>query len=179
MVELERNHLVVCGYGRLGRSVMEELGSLGYPCVAIEQYRQRVEEGIRRGDAVIFGNAAQRTILEKSWVADAAAVIIALEDAHAIRLVSEAVAQVAREPIIVVRVAGELERELFRDIPIKSFVEEHREVARILIDHALVCETVRPYVPGVCRACKSGPPQATVVPARIPFLWAKDALKEK
>ncbi len=112
-VELERNHLVVCGYGRLGQSVMAELNAIGYPCVAIEQQRIAVEEGIQRGDAVIFGNAAQETILEKAWVADAAAVIIAMEDEHTIHLVSHAVAQVAKEPLIVVRVAGNLQRELF------------------------------------------------------------------
>ncbi|MBF0381536.1 MAG: cation:proton antiporter [Magnetococcales bacterium] len=168
-VELEHNHIVVCGYGRLGRNVMAELGKLNYPCVAIEQHHQIVEEGIVRGDAVIFGNAAQQTILEKAWVADAAAVIIALEDEHAIRLVSEAVANVAHEPLIVVRVAGDLEQEQFRDIPIKSFINEHREVARILIDHALVCETVRPYVPGVCRACESGPPQPALQRTVMPF----------
>ena len=176
-VELEQNHLVVCGYGRLGRNVMAELNRIGYPCVAIEHQRQLVEEGIQRGDAVIFGNAAQRTILEKAWVSDAAAIIIALEDGHAIQLVSEAVAQVVQEPLIVVRVAGDLERELFKDIPIKSFVEEHLEVARVLIDHALVCETVRPYVPGVCRACDSGPPQAAITQAQLPFPKATDLLK--
>ena len=177
-VEMEQNHIVVCGYGRLGRSVMAELGTLGYPCVAIEQHRQTVEEGIARGDAVIFGNAAQRTMLEKAWVADAAAVIIAMEDEYTIRLVSEAVANVVPEPLIVVRVAGELERELFKGIPIKSFVEEHLEVARILIDHALVCETVRPYVPGVCRSCTSGPPQAALTTVRnLDFPRAIDVIK--
>jgi hypothetical protein len=176
-VELERNHLVVCGYGKLGRHVMEELRQLKYPCVAIEQHRQTVEEGIKRGDAVIFGNAAQRTILEKAWVEDAAAVIIALEDEHSIRLVSEAVAQVAAEPLIVVRVAGELERDLFREIPIKSFVEEHREIARILIDHALVCETVRPYVPAVCRGCDSGPPQAALGKGGFTFSRVDNLIK--
>lgn len=155
-VELERNHLVVCGYGKLGRSVMRELKQLSYPAVAIEHHRQTVQEGIDRGDAVIFGNAAQRTILEKALVADAAAVIIALEDDHAIHLVSQAVADMVKTPLIVVRVSGEVERELFHNVPIKSFVEEHREVARILIDHALTCETVRPYAPKVCRECIPG-----------------------
>ncbi len=152
-VELEHNHLVVCGYGKLGRSVMRELRKLNYPCLAIEHHRQTVQEGIERGDAVIFGNAAQRTILEKALVQDAAAVIIALEDHHAIRLVSQAVAETVQTPLIVVRVSGELERELIHNIPIKSFVEEHREVAKMLIDHALTCETVAPYVPKVCREC--------------------------
>ncbi|MBF0621800.1 MAG: cation:proton antiporter [Magnetococcales bacterium] len=175
-VELGQSHVVVCGYGRLGRSVMAELGALGYPCVAIEQHRQTVDEGIMRGDAVIFGNAAQHGVLEKAWVKDASAVVIALEDEHAIHLVGGAVAQVAREPLIVVRTTGEMERELFRDIPIKSFVDEHREVARILIDHALVCENVRPYVPAVCRACESGPPQAAVTPVEFAFPRAKDAV---
>lgn len=153
-VELEQNHLVVVGYGKLGRSVMEQLRTLDYPCVAIEQHRQTVQEGIDRGDAVIFGNAAQRTILEKAYIKDAGAVIIALEDEHAIRLVSEAVADMAGTQLIVVRVAGELERELFKEIPIKSFVDEHKEVARILIDHALTCEMAQPYVPKICRDCK-------------------------
>jgi len=153
-VSLEKDHFIVCGYGKLGRNVMRQLGELGYPCVAIEHHRQTVQEGIDRGDAVIFGNAAQRTILEKAWVGDAGAVIIALEDSHSIRLVSEAVAALAASPLIVVRVAGELERGLFSDIPIKSFVDEHVEVARILIDHAMTCEMVKPHMPKVCRECQ-------------------------
>lgn len=153
-VNLERNHLVVCGYGKLGQNVMQQLKELDYPRVAIDHNQQIVQEGINRGDAVIFGNAAQRTILEKAWVNKSAAVIIALEDAQAIRLVSEAVASMVETPLIVVRVSGMLERELFKDIPIKSFVEEYREVGQILIDHALTCELVKPYVPKVCRMCE-------------------------
>ncbi len=152
-VELETNHFVVCGYGKLGQSVMAHLKDLKYPCVAIEQSREIVQDGIDRGDAVIFGNAAQQAILEHAHAKDAGAIIIAMEDAHSIRLVAEAVANVAKEPLIVVRVAGELERELFSGIPIKSFVDEHSEVARILVDHALTCEMVQPYVPDICKKC--------------------------
>ncbi len=49
-------------------------------------------------------------------------------------------------------------------------------MARILIDHALVCETVKPYVPKVCRDCDDGPPQAAIL-SKTPFKRATGFLQ--
>jgi monovalent cation:H+ antiporter-2, CPA2 family len=67
------------------------------------------------------------------------AVIIALEDQNNIRLVCEAIAETAQEPVIVVREAGVIEKNLLVGLPIKSRINERDEVARILIQHATSC----------------------------------------
>ncbi|MBF0455413.1 MAG: cation:proton antiporter [Magnetococcales bacterium] len=138
-VEMEDKHVVVIGYGDLGKLIMRQLKEQSFPAVAIEFQRRTVQEGMEAGDAVIFGNAAQRTILEKAFVGDALAVIIAMEDKHSIRLVCEAVAEVAHEPVIVVRQSEKIARTLLEGLPIKSLVDENKEVARILIEHATQC----------------------------------------
>ncbi|WP_158089455.1 cation:proton antiporter [Magnetofaba australis] len=152
-VHLEKGHIIVCGYGAVGREAMRLLGELGHPAVAIDHQRSAVEEGAMRGDAVMFGNAANPNVLERAWARDAAAVLITLGDRRGKRLIGEAVSRLCQDPVIVVTAADGDEQQLLSGLPIKHLVRHNEEAARLLIDHALTCEVRQPYTPRICREC--------------------------
>jgi Trk K+ transport system NAD-binding subunit len=77
-----RNHVVVCGLGRVGYRICKELMALGEPVVAVEKNRESifVEEMQNADVPVIFGEARLRRNLETAGVARARAVILATDD---------------------------------------------------------------------------------------------------
>ncbi len=138
--QIEDGHMVVCGYGPIGREVVRLLREAEMPYVAIEHDRETVGQAVAKGDAVIFGNATQRAILESAWVGTAGAVIIAMDDPNAVRLIAEAVSEVAPKSIIVVKLPDAVDETALEGIPVKAFIHQREEVARKLLEHALMCE---------------------------------------
>ena len=72
-------HYVVCGHGRVGRTVAEELGRHGVPFVIIESKEEAVRERIARGEDVILGDATDERVLAQAGVARAKGLVAALE----------------------------------------------------------------------------------------------------
>jgi len=72
-------HYVVCGHGRVGRTVAEELGRHGVPFVIIESNEEAVRERIARGEDVILGDATDERVLAQAGVARAKGLVAALE----------------------------------------------------------------------------------------------------
>jgi Trk K+ transport system NAD-binding subunit len=77
-----RNHIVLCGLGRVGYRIARELLALKEPFVAIEKSRETlfVEEMAEADVPVLFGEARLRKNLELAGVARARAVILATDD---------------------------------------------------------------------------------------------------
>ena len=75
----EKDHVVVCGLGRVGYRIAEELLRMGEPCVAIEMKKEGgfVDATRARGIAVLNGDARTREQLEEARVSRAKAVICA------------------------------------------------------------------------------------------------------
>jgi CPA2 family monovalent cation:H+ antiporter-2 len=75
-----REHVVICGFGRVGSAVGEALETFRVPYVAIETDRQIVKGLRARGVACVFGDSADRGILDKVGTRHASLVIVALPD---------------------------------------------------------------------------------------------------
>lgn len=78
----EKDHVVICGLGRIGYRIALELSSLGESCVAIESRKDsQFLDAIRAtGIAVLIGDARSREQLEAAGVPKAKAVICASND---------------------------------------------------------------------------------------------------
>lgn len=77
-----RNHVVLCGLGRVGYRIAHELRALGETVVAVDRNRESVFAGefLDLGVPVLFGEIRLRQTLEKANVAHAKAVILATDD---------------------------------------------------------------------------------------------------
>lgn len=72
-------HYVLCGHGRVGRTVAEELRRHRAPFVIIERNDAAVRERVEAGDDVIVGDATDERVLAQAGVARAAGLVAALE----------------------------------------------------------------------------------------------------
>ncbi len=74
-----RGHLVIAGFGRVGRLIAEVLEKQGLAFVAIEQNARRAGELRQAGVPVFYGNAARPELLAKVHTKEAAALFITMD----------------------------------------------------------------------------------------------------
>jgi voltage-gated potassium channel len=71
-------HIIVCGYGRMGRNIANALTSTGRTVVIIEMDPQAVEEIEREGRLVVKGDAADEGTLAEAGIDRASAIVATL-----------------------------------------------------------------------------------------------------
>jgi voltage-gated potassium channel len=76
-IDTLRQHVVVCGFGRLGRAVAQKLGEARQPFLVIEQDAARQAECEAQGYLCLAGSALDERVLERAGVARASAVVAA------------------------------------------------------------------------------------------------------
>lgn len=73
-----KNHIILCGYGRVGKYIALGINRLRFKVVLIDMNSQLVEEAKSAGLDVIYGDATSEEILLQAGVESARAAIIAL-----------------------------------------------------------------------------------------------------
>ena len=63
-----KDHYIICGLGRVGRAVGEELGARGVPFLVIEHRPDVVAQAAARGWLVLEGNATNDRILDEAGI---------------------------------------------------------------------------------------------------------------
>jgi voltage-gated potassium channel len=79
-LERVRDHFIICGYGQVGRTVIEQLNSARIPYVLIETneglYRQLLHEGV----LVIQGDAKRHSVLQEAGISRARGLCIVIDN---------------------------------------------------------------------------------------------------
>src|SRR5271163_509958 len=71
----ERDHVVICGFGRVGQNIARVLEQTGFEYIALDTDPRRIRLGRQAGDPVVYGDAAQTKMLENVGVAHASVVL--------------------------------------------------------------------------------------------------------
>lgn len=74
-----RNHIILCGYGRVGATVARELEHAGVPVVVIDAVAGSVETAARDGHLIVEGDATHDDVLIAAGVTHARALITAVD----------------------------------------------------------------------------------------------------
>lgn len=74
------DHVVVCGYGRVGKMVCDVLDKKFIKYVAVDRNQQRASEARAKGLPVFYGDASTIEALKGFGVSNATAVVLALND---------------------------------------------------------------------------------------------------
>ncbi len=74
-----RNHLIVCGIGRVGRTVCERLATASLPFVVVENNRENVERARRLGYLTVHGSASDDEMLLLAGIERARGIVCAVD----------------------------------------------------------------------------------------------------
>jgi CPA2 family monovalent cation:H+ antiporter-2 len=85
-----RDHVVIAGYGRVGRLLGELLNAEGVPMVALDRDAEDVARRRADGESVFFGDARQPEILSKLAVDHARALVVTMDHPDGVEAVVSA-----------------------------------------------------------------------------------------
>jgi len=78
MVSNLSDHVIVCGFGRVGRRVSDELTQEGVPFIVVDTRPERIQHAEELGYISMEGNAAKETVLKEAGIGKARALIAAV-----------------------------------------------------------------------------------------------------
>ena len=136
-------HVVIVGYGRVGRRIGEALTAQGISIVVAEQNREIVDRLRKSGIAAVSGDASEPAVLLQAHVHRASILVIATPDTLNVRKMIEVARTVNPRIETVVRTHSEEEAVLLeKEQAGKVFLGEH-ELATGMIQHVLERYTVK------------------------------------
>jgi len=130
-------HVLLVGYGRVGRRIGEALLERGVPLVVAEQNREIVEQLRARNIPAVSGDASEPAVLIQAHVARAQILVIAVPDTFRARKMIEIARALKPDMETVVRVHSDEEAALLRkENAGRVFMGEH-ELALGMARHVL------------------------------------------
>jgi len=130
-------HVVLVGWGRVGKHIGQELAQKGVPFVVAESNREFVEALRQQGTAAVWGDATDPAVLIQAHIRDASALVIATPETVHVRVMVETARAVNPRIEVIVRSHNLEEAELLeRDGAGKVFVGEH-ELGKAMVGFVL------------------------------------------
>src|ERR1700677_4036998 len=99
----EREHVVICGFGRVGQNIARVLEQTGFEYIALELDAYRIRAGRQAGDPVIYGDAGEIKVLENVCLAQASVVVITFANPDVALRILRAVRELRADVTILVR----------------------------------------------------------------------------
>jgi CPA2 family monovalent cation:H+ antiporter-2 len=133
-----RDHVIICGYGRIGQSVGHSLEQEGIRYVALDLDPARVREARMAGEPVYFADASDPTVLDSVGLQAARLLLISHGDVAAShRILRHARAERADLPVMV-RTRDEAPAESLRAAGATEVVPETLEASLMIASHVLL-----------------------------------------
>lgn len=131
-------HIVVIGYGRVGKRITDTLLAKGFPVVVAEQNRELVQALREKAIPAVFGSAVQAEVLVQAHVARAAILVIALPDACKARQIID-IARILKPNIkIIVRVHHDEEENFINTLKVTAVFMGERTLAQAMSEAILL-----------------------------------------
>lgn len=136
----KKNHVIVCGYGVVGKFVAQELEKIGADFIVIDNSNKNVIKALKHGREAYLGDASKASILDAINIEKAAAIIITLDNVEKKYTICEAVLAHSKNANVIVKVTSLQEQAKLAMLPITSVVDGKVEVAKVLVERTMSCQ---------------------------------------
>ena len=132
-----RNHVIVCGLGRVGSLVTQALDEYQLPFIVIDLDPHAVVRCRRRGHYVINGSSSSETVLEAAGIKSAQMMVISTADPASAWVTAQHALQLNPDLDIVARVHWREEGERLRRLGVREVVWPEKEAGLEMVRHSL------------------------------------------
>lgn len=132
-----RQHVVLCGFGRVGSSLGKALETFGLPYVVIDRDPDIIRRLQARHIVCFYGDASHRELLMKAGAADASLIIVALPEIEPAALTVRRIRDVNPKIPILARAHGLAEAERLGAVGATEVIQPEAEASATLIRHTL------------------------------------------
>ncbi|MCQ8849653.1 cation:proton antiporter [Alteromonas stellipolaris] len=131
------NHVVICGFGRVGQSVARMLKMEGIAFIAIDMDPVRVHESRNAGEPVLFGDASQKDILSSANVEKAKLILVTFDQPDKAKQVISGTHQIDNTADVMVRTKRDYQLDGLYSAGANQVVPELQEGSLMLISQVL------------------------------------------
>ena len=130
-------HVVICGHGRMGRSLAEVLNRRGFSYLVIDSDPRVIDSLRARGVPCIYGDAGNPEILSRAGLAKAKVLVITFPDPIAAELTVRNALKANPKLDVVARVHLDSEAEKLRSLGVAELVRPEFEAGLEIVRHTL------------------------------------------
>jgi CPA2 family monovalent cation:H+ antiporter-2 len=134
----ERDHVVICGFGRVGQNIARVLEQTGFEYIALDVDPYRIRVGRQAGDPVIYGDAGQVKVLENVGLTRANCIVITFADPEVALRILRSVRELRIDVPVLVRTQDDSKLEELQKAGATEVVPETFEAALMLLSHLLL-----------------------------------------
>ena len=132
-----KDHVVICGYGRIGQNLALFLRDRKIPHVALELNHSLVKEAWEAGEKVFYGDSTQWHILKKTVPEKAKVMVVTFDNPQISSRIISAIRNISDELPIIVRSHSDDHMDELRDAGANSIIPESFEASMMLAKHVL------------------------------------------
>ena len=133
-----RDHVVLCGFGRVGQNVARVLESQGFEYIALDLDPARIRAARQAGDPVLFGDSADEEMLGIAGLSTASAVVISFSDPSTSVGILRSIRRVRPEVPVLVRTQDDARLKELQEAGATDVVPETFEASLMLVSHVLM-----------------------------------------
>jgi CPA2 family monovalent cation:H+ antiporter-2 len=134
----ERDHVVICGFGRVGQNIARVLEQTGFEYLALDLDPYRIRVGRQAGDPVIYGDAGQVEVLENVGLAHASCVVITFANPTVSLRILRSIRALRHDVPVLVRTQDDTKLEELQAAGATEVVPETFEASLMLLSHLLL-----------------------------------------
>jgi CPA2 family monovalent cation:H+ antiporter-2 len=129
-----KDHIVLCGYGRVGRYIGRALQMADIPFLVVDYNSATVAELKGKGMQVVYGDPADKDVLDYAQVDRAKAVVIAIPDRHTQQMVIANAQSLNRRVRIICRTHHEEDQKDLRSMGVGLVIQPEFEAALTIVE---------------------------------------------
>ncbi|MCL4200704.1 cation:proton antiporter [Patescibacteria group bacterium] len=132
-----QDHVVICGYGRVGKYIGRALQMSNVPFLVVD-YNQHTLAGLRgSGIQTIYGDPADKDVLDYAQVDLAKSIIIAIPDRHTQEMVIGNALSLNRRIKIICRTHHEEDQRHLKSLGVQTVIQPEFEAALTIVNKLL------------------------------------------
>jgi len=134
----ERDHVVLCGFGRVGQNIARVLEQTGFEYIALDLDPYRIRAGRQAGDPVMYGDAGHVQVLENVGLAHASCVVVTFPNPEVALRILRSVRNLRPDVPVLVRTQDDSMLEKLQEAGATEVVPETFEASLMLLSHVLL-----------------------------------------
>jgi CPA2 family monovalent cation:H+ antiporter-2 len=133
-----REHVILCGFGRVGQQIARVLESMGFEYIAIDLDPARIRASRQAGDPVMYGDSSDEEMLSRAGLEHASAVVISFSDPHTSVGILRSIRRLRPQVPVLVRTQDDSRLKDLQDAGATDVVPETFEASLMLVSHVLM-----------------------------------------
>lgn len=138
-----RNHIILCGYGRIGSYVGRALLLADIPFIAIDYNFKTVEHAKKLGVNILYGDPSDIDILDYAEAEHAMAIVLALPDRYAQESIVLNAKRLNKDIVVMSRVHKIVDHKRMKDLGVHVVIQPEFEASLSIIKKLLMLKRVQ------------------------------------